>query len=428
MNIAALSLAQSPPLAVPLRFFLTAPLLLAAAALLLLWQGPELLLSRWSPGMLAATHLVTLGFAAQVMVGAIQQLLPVLAAAPLPRPRLTARLIHLPLTAGTLALAAGFVTATPLALVIALPLLGMAALLFLLATLYALRGNRSHHATTRGIQWALAAFAITALLGLLLLAGWALPEVALRRQLTDLHAAWGALGWILLLVVAVAYTVVPMFQVTPEYPRSMQRWLLPAMVLALAGWSLLRANGGEDVAWLPALLLTAGAVTFALTTVQLQQRRRRRLADVTVDYWRLGVGALLTAAAAWWGRLALPGWAPSLELLAGLLLLVGFGVSVMSGMLYKIVPFLVWLHLNNQLQQAGRPLGEVPHMKQVIPDAHARRQFHLHLAALAFLVATLIWPPLARPAALLWLASSLALGRNLLAAARLYQRRLTPTP
>ena len=35
MSYTALSLSQSPPLAVPLRFFLTAPLFLAAAALML---------------------------------------------------------------------------------------------------------------------------------------------------------------------------------------------------------------------------------------------------------------------------------------------------------------------------------------------------------------------------------------------------------
>jgi len=36
-------------------------------------------------------------------------------------------------------------------------------------------------------------------------------------------------------------------------------------------------------------------------------------------------------------------------LLAGLLFLIGFAVSVVTGMLYKIVPFLAWFHLQARL-------------------------------------------------------------------------------
>ena len=67
MITAGLSLEQAPPFNVPLRFFLTAPPFLLLAAGLLLWQGPDLFASRWLPATLALTHLLTLGFMAQVM-------------------------------------------------------------------------------------------------------------------------------------------------------------------------------------------------------------------------------------------------------------------------------------------------------------------------------------------------------------------------
>ena len=38
-----LSFDQAPPISVPFRFFLTAPLFLLAAAVLFAWQGPEAL-------------------------------------------------------------------------------------------------------------------------------------------------------------------------------------------------------------------------------------------------------------------------------------------------------------------------------------------------------------------------------------------------
>ena len=67
---AGLSLEQAPPFGVPLRFFLTAPPFLLLAAGLMVWQGPDLFASRWLPATLALTHLLTLGFMAQVMLGA----------------------------------------------------------------------------------------------------------------------------------------------------------------------------------------------------------------------------------------------------------------------------------------------------------------------------------------------------------------------
>jgi hypothetical protein len=84
---------------VPLRFFLAGPLfgLLAAAAIA--WGGADAFGSRWAPSILAATHLVTLGFLTMVMSGALLQVLPVIVGAAVPMPRLTAAAVHLPLAA-----------------------------------------------------------------------------------------------------------------------------------------------------------------------------------------------------------------------------------------------------------------------------------------------------------------------------------------
>ncbi|MDQ5914882.1 MAG: hypothetical protein QG584_773, partial [Pseudomonadota bacterium] len=83
---ALLSFEQAPPIAAPFRFFLTAPLFSGLAGLLLLVDGPELLTSRWTPGALALTHLIAAGFVLQVMLGAMIQILPVVAGANLRHP------------------------------------------------------------------------------------------------------------------------------------------------------------------------------------------------------------------------------------------------------------------------------------------------------------------------------------------------------
>lgn len=56
-----LSFDNAPPLSVPARFFVAAPGYGVLAGLLVLLQGQDLLLSRWSPAMLALTHLLTVG-------------------------------------------------------------------------------------------------------------------------------------------------------------------------------------------------------------------------------------------------------------------------------------------------------------------------------------------------------------------------------
>ena len=114
MNPAGLSFEQAPPFSVPLRFFLTAPGFLVLAAMLMLWEGPPLFASRWLPATLALTHLLVLGFMAQVMLGALLQILPVAVGVTVLCPRLTAALIHLPLTLGTLTLAGAFLFSHPL--------------------------------------------------------------------------------------------------------------------------------------------------------------------------------------------------------------------------------------------------------------------------------------------------------------------------
>ena len=105
--VSSLSLEQAPPISVPFRFFLSAPLFLLLAALILLVSGPQALVSRWTPALLALTHLVTLGFLSMTMIGALMQMLPVVADSSMPQPRLVAWMVHIPLVAGTAMLASG---------------------------------------------------------------------------------------------------------------------------------------------------------------------------------------------------------------------------------------------------------------------------------------------------------------------------------
>ena len=107
-NIASLSLEQAPPYHVPLRFFVTAPVFAMVAALVLMFAGPAAFASRWSPALLAVTHLLTLGYVSMVMLGAMLQMLPVLAGVPVRRVVFIGSTVHLFIVTGSLLLAGGF--------------------------------------------------------------------------------------------------------------------------------------------------------------------------------------------------------------------------------------------------------------------------------------------------------------------------------
>jgi hypothetical protein len=273
---------------------------------------------------------------------------------------------------------------------------------------------------------ALAALLVTVVLGSVLAAGlFSFAGIGRVPGLIDLHLGWGLLGWVGLLLLAVSYQVVPMFQVTPEYPRWMRRFGGWAIMGGLLGWTVSRYLIGDGLVSAVALsVVLALFFLFALVTLRLQAQRKRRISDVTLLFWRAGMVSMLAAVSLWGVAQLVPAvsGAPQYPVLLGVLLLLGVGESVINGMLYKIVPFLSWFHLQNR-QLAFMCLSvQVPNMKQLIPDRLARRQFQLHLATLLLAVAATFFPHwLLRPAALLFAGSNLLLLLNLLSAVRRYR-------
>ncbi|KAB2914457.1 MAG: hypothetical protein F9K30_19580, partial [Dechloromonas sp.] len=375
-----LSFDNAPPLAAPLRFFLTAPLFLVLAGLVLAVEGEAIFGSRWMPGTLALVHLITIGFMLQVMFGALIQILPVVAGADLGRPLLLARLLHPTLTLGALALAAGFVGSSPLLLRLAALLLAAACGLFLLTAAWSLLRQPATSPTIRGLKLSLLGLAGVVGLGVTLALGlahgWPLPY----GELTDLHAGWGLGAWAGVLLAAIAYVVVPMFQLTPGYPARPSWWFPPAIVGLLLLWAVAVVAGWPLLVRASQAGLAVAGIAFGGLTLRLQLQRRRARADATSRYWQAGLLAAMAAlsmlaAAALWPPLAeLPAWTP----LFATLLIVGAFVSFIAGMLYKIVPFLAWLHLQHGMQ-FGVP---APNMNRLLPDQAMQRQMRAHLVAL----------------------------------------------
>ncbi len=380
---------RMPPLWVPLRAFLVAPFLGATAGVVVAAAGSRTLDNRFTGELLGGLHLLTLGFLTLVMVGAIVQVLPVVTGANVPYTSVVGPTTQAALILGVPAMAWGLARGSRPAAGIGAVILGVGLGVFTLSVLAGAWGAR-RNVTGRAMALAVVSLVVVAGLGVSFLAGHA-GWGPLRRDLTDVHLGWALAGWVGLLVIGVSFQVVPMFQVTPAYPRWIQEYLPPALFASLVLWTVGRIGDRVRVADAGILLVCGLLGIYGGTTLWLQAHRRRRLRDVTTDCWRLGMvsllAACLTVAAGVLGLVDLGETRVSITL--GVVAIVGFGVSVVTGMLYKIVPFLSWLHLQNLLTENHLMGGvKVRNMRQLLPVSGPRNQFLAHLVAYAMLLAS----------------------------------------
>lgn len=386
-----LSYEDTPPFSAPLRFFLTAPLFGVAAGLTLIFGG-EVLVSRWTPGALAIAHLFAAGFMLQVMLGALVQVMPVAAGASMPAPLRIARITHVTMTLGAAGLAAGLGTGTPAALLGGAVLLVGSLAFFVSAAAFGLARSAgsggSGARTPRDLRMAFAGLAVTAVLGFTLALavgrGMALPVPL--PTLVNLHAGWGWMGWAAVLLAAISWVVVPMFQITAAYPQRFSALWAPAVTGTLVLWTIAEFLALDGARITAIIVLGALGAGYAGITLYLQAHSRRSKPDTPFLAFRQAMYAALAGVLV----LIVSLWsdADQWPVLAGVLILHGGFGGTITAMLYKIVPFLAWLHLT----QAGL---KAPNMKKLLPDTPIRRQLHVRTASLASLSVAVFLPVLA---------------------------------
>ncbi len=340
-----LSLDQAPPQDIPFRFFLTAPLFWILLGLLLAWQGGDLFESYINLSTVAFTHLFTLGWLAMIMIGAFYQMIPVMVGGEVPFLELS-RWVHTFILFGLVGLIVFLFFPYSQLLPWPMAALGLGFLLFLSQmgkTLFWMRGGRP---TLSAMRASIVCLALVVLLGLAMLgeyaSWWQLPWE--REQTRALHILFGLGGWVGLLLIGVSFHILPMFYVTPglQGPRAerillhiyITLFLLPISILFNLpwGWKLAASSFG-----------LFGLGNYVVTMWGLLGQRRRKKPDPTVWLWQWGLFyiALFTLTA---GGLWVPQFDSAFGFIVLLLFLGGAMVNITCGMLFKIVPFLVWFH------------------------------------------------------------------------------------
>ncbi len=382
-----LRLDQAPPLSIPARFFATIPVTFLAIGLLLLWHGGAALTTRWAAPTVALTHLLTLGLAAMAMIGALYQMIPVVAGVPVTQIGL-AKPVHALLVVGLTALVSGLLAPTQWIFHVAQWTLGGALAGFLLPVALATMRAPTKSPTVTGMRMALAAAITLLILGLLLAWQYASGVYSPHRPLLlTTHALVGTLGWVGTLVVAVSWQVLPMFYLcAPPSSRAQNSFLIIiAASLGLAVLATLASVVGLPLGPLPPqqlvawLALPAGAVVWGaapLFTLRALRKRKRPRKDASLRFWfgsqvaaiATAAGVLLTLAIDDERALLATAWVAA----------VGWAAGTIHGMLTRIVPFLVWFHRFSAL--VG--LQSVPPMNRLWPDRWARAGSWAHATLL----------------------------------------------
>jgi hypothetical protein len=424
-----LSLETIPPVHFPFRFFLTAPWMGVLAAVALLAGDSGALGDQWRPELLAVTHLLTLGFMGMVMLGAMFQLVPVISGRLIPGGWPVVSLVHILLLAGVMLLSLGFSTQAYRLFFWAGPALLLAFTIFLAALGVLLSRRVGGGDSIFCIRFSALSLLVTVAIGLLRSAGYAGLAVPLvLDNALNLHLAWGLGGWTLLLVMGASYQVIPMFHVTPSYPTVLARALPVVVFLSLLALTLINLGPARAVA---VTCLGSAAIVYAVFSIRLLNRRKRKVPDITARFWRLSLACLGLAGLLLIGVYFAGESIPSanlrhrLPVSIGLLMIYGFAVSVIMGMLQKIVPFLCYLHLQRRCMAHFELLKTLPHMGEIIPAYRSRWQFRIHVTALLALLLAMAVGDFAGLAALVVAADFLWLGYTLSSATWLYHRTNT---
>lgn len=404
-----LSLDQAPPITVVMRFFLSVPFFGILLSGLILFY-PNEILTPSHPISLSAIHLLFLGVITMSMIGALFQMQSVLGGKAIPSPFGNALIIHTFMTLGIVALAGAFITQTASLFVIASVILG-SGIVYLVFLILPLLFNAVQHDTLRGMRLSLLSLFVTAILGIVMATAYAEGNFSLyHTALRAVHYSFGLIGWIAALIIAVAFQVIEMFYVTSAYSDWCKRnvfRIIPSLLVLKALWlfSALPFASLFDTA-LAALLMG-----FFATTLRRLQTRKRRVSDVSIWFWYFSMAMLLLSLLAHMSYL----WSAqeNLETIA-LQTFAFFALSVILGMITKIVPFLVWFHLN----AAG--YMETPIMSNVIPASLNKTIFALLVFNVGATLLGTLYPILFQIAGAGFLLLFVLLGYNLVRAMRLY--------
>ena len=411
-----LSLDQAPPAGVPFRFFLTAPMFGILIGLVFFFFPASSITDQYSPVAVALVHLFTLGMLAMIIFGAMQQMMPVLAGAVVKQPILFANIVHTTLTLGTLCFSGSFLLSNKILLMIGASLLAVAFFTFFVTAIYLLFKVKYITSTVNAMKIFAGTGIVTALIGLYLAGSYISGNVgALHFNFVNTHAAFGLFGFGVVLIMGVAFQIIPMFYVALDFPKYIQNrvpLIVLGLIIAIGLFSFLNVD-----IYVIKVILAVLFILFSVYGLNSLNHRRRPVFDVTLWFWKFSLYMFIISMLNW---LFIP--QDSMFTIA-IIFAFGFLYSLLQGMMYKIIPFLAWFHLSS----SGHMM--IPTMREMISEELIKVQFFIYVSSLFFFViAGFLSNIFLYIGALLFIVSNILLLINCIGAVRKYNEIAKTNP
>ncbi len=131
-----------------------------------------------------------------------------------------------------------------------------------------------------------------------------------------------------------------------------------------------------------------------MTLLVVINKRKRKVPDTSIRYWQLAAMSLLLTSILYFIPNTL--WdsyiAVDKGLLIGALFIYFYLLSVIQGMLLKILPFLSYTHLQQRCLVDFSAMQFIPHMHEFLNKKHGQWLFRLHLLSGLCLILVLLQP------------------------------------
>jgi hypothetical protein len=380
--------ANAPAIKLPLAFMLTGLMALMVGATWLVLQPSILASYHYSQYVIALTHLFVLGWICSIVMGAMYQLVPVALETKLYSEKLARWQFALHVI-GFIGMVWMFRSWNMKQVGHFGTVLTVGVGLFVFNIARTLLRVPKWNVTATAVAAALFWISMTVLAGLSLATGKALAEsndgatpknaglllsglISLASFVSHFdaisamhaHAHLGGVGFFTMLIVGISYKLIPMFTLSDVQSR----WR--------AGLSVALLNIGLAGAFITILLRSPWKLAFALVVVialgiygwelgSILRARKRRSLDWGIRYFLTAVALLavvsILAVVLSWPGLPLTSFTGQLENLYGFLGLIGVISFAIIGMLYKIIPFLLWFGVYSK--HVGR--AQVPALNEM---------------------------------------------------------------
>lgn len=353
---------------VVLPFYGYAALSFLLATILILTDTSAFTQHYFNPHSLAITHTMALGWGTMIILGASHQLFPVMIEGKLYSNFLAYFSFIFAAIGIPLLVVAFYRFDMGLVAKTGAILINLAVISYLMNLWLSMNNDKSQSVQAvfafTAVLWLFA----TTLLGLFLI--WNFTSNVFSEDsihFLSLHAHLGIIGWFLLMIIGVGSRLIPMFLIS-KYENNNRLWLIYTLInVGLFSFILLFFSSFKFVLYfIPTALVGTGLLLFGIQIYLSFTNRIRKKVDEQVKISMLSVALTIVPILVLVAIILLFTTVSNsqLVLLYGFTIFFGWITTIILGMTFKTLPFIVWSKVYSHI--AG--LGKTPNPKELFSD------------------------------------------------------------